>query len=93
MCGASDVWCTGLKCCSSVVWVWLGWFVGGFDCAVVFVVLGDAGPLLLSPCNTYSQGVFQHYTRLCAAPSLEVKHAVIETAVQYKPTMEFPLLH
>ena len=23
-----------------------------FDCAVVFVVLGDAGPLLLSPCNT-----------------------------------------
>ena len=26
--------------------------IGGFDCAVVFVVLGDAGPLLLSPCNT-----------------------------------------
>ena len=25
---------------------------GGSDCAVVFVVLGDAGPLLLSLCNT-----------------------------------------
>ena len=52
VCGASDVWCTGLKCCSLAVWLWLCWFVGGFDCAVVFVVLGDAGPLLLSPCNT-----------------------------------------
>ena len=28
--------------------------VGGFDCAIVFVVLGDARPLLLSPCNTSS---------------------------------------
>ena len=36
-----------------VVWVWLGWFVGGFDCAIGFIVLGDAGPLLLSPCNTH----------------------------------------
>ena len=34
-------------------WLWLGWFVGGFDCAIVFVVLGDARPLL-SPCNTDS---------------------------------------
>ena len=32
--------------------VWRCWFVGGFDCAVVFVVLGDAGSSLLSPCNT-----------------------------------------
>ena len=30
--------------------MWLSWFVGGFDCAVV--VLGDAGPLLLSLCYT-----------------------------------------
>ena len=54
VCDASDVWCTGLSCCSLAVWVWRCWFVGGFDCAVVFVVLGDAGPLLLSPCNTES---------------------------------------
>ena len=30
----------------------VAWLAGGFDCAVVFVVLGDAGPFLLSPCNT-----------------------------------------
>ena len=52
VCGASDVWCTGLWCCSLAVWLWLGWFVGDFDCAIDFVVLGDAGILLLSPCNT-----------------------------------------
>ena len=52
VCGASDDWCTGLWCCSLAVWLWLGWFVGGFDCAIVFVVLGDARPLLLSPCDT-----------------------------------------
>ena len=49
--GASDDWCTGLQCLLAVWW-WLGWFVGGFDCAVVFVVRGDARPLLLSPCHT-----------------------------------------
>ena len=52
VCAASDVWCTGWWCSSLAVWVWLCWFVGGFDCAVAFVVLGDAGPLLLSPRNT-----------------------------------------
>ena len=26
------------------------------SCAVVFVVPGDVGPLLLSPCNTYGSG-------------------------------------
>ena len=30
-----------------------GWFVGKFVCAMVYVVRGDAWPLLLSPCNTY----------------------------------------
>ena len=34
------------------VGLWLGWF-GGFDCAMVSVALGDARPLLLSPCNTH----------------------------------------
>ena len=52
VCGALDVWCTGLYCSSFAVWLWRGWFGGGFDCAVAFFVLGDAGPLLLSPCNT-----------------------------------------
>ena len=52
VCGASDDLCTGLSRCSLAVWVWRCWFVGGFDCAVVCVVLGDARPLLLSPCNT-----------------------------------------
>ena len=52
VCGASDTWCTGLQCCSLAAWVWLGWFAGGIDCAVVCVVLGDAAPLLRSPCNT-----------------------------------------
>ena len=54
VCGASDGWCTGLSCCSLAVWVWRTWFVGGFECAVVFFVLGDAGPLLLSPCHTHA---------------------------------------
>ena len=50
--GASADWCTCLQCCLLAVWLWLGCFVGGFDCAVVFVVIGDARPLLLSPRNT-----------------------------------------
>ena len=53
VCGASDVWCTGLSCCSLAVWAWRCWFIGAFDRAVVFVVLGDAGPSLLSPCKTH----------------------------------------
>ena len=44
VCGASDVRCTGLSCCSLAVWVLSCWFVGGVECAVVFAVLGDAGP-------------------------------------------------
>ena len=39
-------------------------FVGGFDCAVVFVVLGDAGPLLLSPCNTPTHLLHPHSSEL-----------------------------
>ena len=42
----------GAQVCSVVRWLFGCGFVGGFECAVVFVVLGDAGPLLLSPCNT-----------------------------------------
>ena len=48
----------GAQVYSVVRWLWLGWFVGGFDCAIVFVVLGDARPLLHSPCNTLSFGAW-----------------------------------
>ena len=33
------------------------WVVGGLVCAIVVVVLGDARPLLLSPCSTYHAGL------------------------------------
>ena len=62
----ADVWCTGLLCCSLAVWVWLGWFFGGFDCAVVFVVLGDAGPLLFSTCNTSEKHYSCIFFRNCS---------------------------
>ena len=39
------VGCLGVQVCSVVHWL--------FGCGFVFVVLGDARPLLLSPCNTY----------------------------------------
>ena len=56
LCGAlDDFWC-----CSLSVWLGLGCFVGGFDCAVVFVVLVDAGPLLLSLCNTHCNHTYMH---------------------------------
>ena len=32
----------------------VAWLVGGFDFDIVFVVLGNARPLLLSPCNTHA---------------------------------------
>ena len=32
----------------------VAWLVGGFFRAIVFVVLGNARPLLLSPCVTHS---------------------------------------
>ena len=44
----------GAQVCRVVRWLFGFGVVGGFECAVVFVVLGDAGPLLLSPCNTRS---------------------------------------
>ena len=40
------------------------WVVGGFDCAIVFVVLEDAQRLLLSPCNTCTEeAATQHPAR------------------------------
>ena len=30
-----------------------GWFVGAFVCAMIFVVQGNAKPVLLSPCHTH----------------------------------------
>lgn len=43
-------WCTGLYCCSLAVWPWLGWLV--VFTVPLFIVLGDARPSLLSPCDT-----------------------------------------
>ena len=37
--------------------------VGGYVCAIVVVVLGDAGPLLLSPCNTPATACNMHPCR------------------------------
>lgn len=37
-----------------------GWYVVGCICALVFVISGDAGPLLLSPCNTHDNPVPTH---------------------------------
>ena len=41
----------GAQVYSAVRWLFGCGLVGGFDCATVFVILGDARPLLLSPCN------------------------------------------
>ena len=41
-------WMTGAHVYSVVCWLFgcslVAWFVGGFICAIVFVVPGDAGP-------------------------------------------------
>lgn len=38
--------------CLLAVWWLHGWVVVGFVCAIAVVVLADAWPLSLSPCNT-----------------------------------------
>ena len=40
---------------------WLCWFVGGFDCAIAFFVLGNARPLFLSSCNTAMTIIIRPY--------------------------------
>ena len=56
----------GAQVCCVVRWLfgfWRCWFGGAFDCAVVLVVLGDAGPLLLSPCHTRTR---MYLSRRCS---------------------------
>lgn len=73
-------------CCSLAVWLWVGWFVGGFDRAIVFVAPGDARPLLMSPCNTLtSEALARSAMRSRSAPALQLQTLATSRKLPYFP--------